>query len=187
MIKRSRTLVLTLALAAFTTTLAAAPAPHDLRVRLKALNTIGVGIVYPGPVKFEIRIDNLGPVRVSGLYKMIINKYDHTGQRWLKSVFTRDLPLLDPPGGDLSYFTYLVEDTAGDPRTDKGTTFIYRAFIGPGYYTDPVNANNRSDVAVRFLASNASATPLTEPLLHAARIPAGSSIARDQFDAESAR
>ena len=177
--RRSRNIVLSLALTALSTPLFAAPAPHDLKVKLTALNTSGVGINYPGPVKFQIRVDNLGPVRVSGSYKMIINKYDHTGQRWIKSVFTRDLPLLDPPGGNLTYFTYQVEDTAGDPRTDKGTTFIYRAFIGPGYYTDPQNVNNKSDVAVRFLATTASAIPWTQPMLEAARIPAGSSMKQD--------
>ena len=187
MIKRSRTLVMTFALAALTAPLLAAPAPHDLKVTLKALNTAGVGIAYPGPVKFQIRVDNLGPAKVTGSYKMIINKYDHTGQRWLKSVFTRDLPLLDAPGGNLTYFTYQVEDTAGDPRTDKGTTFIYRAFIGPGYYTDPVNVNNRSDVAVRFLNTTASAIPWSEPLLETASIPAGSTITRQDVGTEAAR
>jgi len=187
MIKRSRTLMMTFALAALTTPLFAAPAPHDLKVTLRALNTVGVGIAYPGPVKFQIRVDNRGPAKVTGAYKMIINKYDHTGQRWIKSVFTRDLPLLDPPGGNLTYFTYQVEDTAGDPRTDKGTTFIYRAFIGPGYYTDATNVDNRSDVAVRFLATTASAMPWTEPMMEAARIPAGSSMTHDDVATEAAR
>jgi hypothetical protein len=132
----------------------AAPAPHDLKVEMKALNTAGVGINYPGPVKFEVKITNLGPVKVSGSYKIQVNKFDHTGQRWLKSVYTRDLPLLSPPGGDLTYFIVQVEDTAGNAKTDLGTTFIYRATIGPGYYTDPVNANNKADVGVRFLKSN---------------------------------
>lgn len=162
---RTRILV-TFALFCFASTLFAAPAPHDLKVEMKAVNTAGVGINYPGPVKFQLKITNLGPVRVTGSYKIMVNKFDHTGQRWLKSVYTRDLPLLTPPGGDLSYFILPVEDTAGDPRTDLGMTFIYRASIGPGYYTDPVNANNKADVAVRFLKTTSS--------LH--WIPAGSSL-----------
>lgn len=180
MIKRSRIAIMTFALAAFTTPLFAANAPHDLKVTLKALNSSGVSVVYPGPVKLQMRVDNLGPVRVSGSYKMIINKYDHTGQQWLKSVFTRDLPLLDPPGGTMTYFTYNVEDTAG--THDKGITFIYRAFIGPGYYTDATNANNKSDVGIRFVAATASAMPWTEPMTEAARIPAGSSMTRAEVE-----
>lgn len=132
-------------------TAAAAPAPHDLKVEMKAANTSGTGIAYPGPVRFKLRISNLGPRPVTGSYKIIVNKFDHTGQRWIKSVYTRDLPLLTPPGGDLPEFIVQIEDTAGDARTDLGTTFLYRATIGPGYYTDPVNANNKAEVAVRFL------------------------------------
>jgi hypothetical protein len=173
---RFRTLLI-LTLLAFTTSLLAAPAPHDLKVELKAVNTAGVGINYPGPVKFQLKVTNLGPVKVTGTYKILVNKFDHTGQRWIKSVYTRDLPLLDAPGGNLTYIILQVEDTAGDPRTDAGTTFIYRASIGPGYYTDPNNVNNRSDVGVRFLkTASTSALTWTEPLLHAAATPAGSSL-----------
>ena len=152
MLKRSRPVALILALLmSFASSAYAAPAPHDLKIELKALNTSGVGINYPGPVKFQVKVTNLGPVKVSGSYKILVNKFDHTGQRWIKSVYTRDLPLLTPPGGDLSSFQINIEDTAGNALTDAGTTFIYRASIGPGYYTDPVNVNNKSDVAVRFL------------------------------------
>jgi hypothetical protein len=173
-----------IAILTFAMSLFAAPATHDLKVELKALNTISGQITYPGPVKFQIKVTNLGPGKVTNLYKMNINKFDHTGQRWLKSVFTRELPLLDAPGGNLTYFTYQVEDTAGDPRTDEGITFIYRASLGPGYYTDPKNANNNSNVGVRFnrrVASNAS-----EPLFEVAVIPAGATIV-EAAETEAAR
>ena len=181
--KHAATLAVTFATLALTSLLFAAKAPHDLRVELKALNTSRGTITYPGPVNFENKVTNLGPGPVKSSYKMMINKFDHTGQRWLKSVFTRDLPLLSAPGGNLTSFLYRVEDLAGDPRTDAGMTFIYRASLGPGYYTDPVNANNTANVGVRFLkavASNDSATPRFETVF----IPVCSTIARD---AEAAR
>ena len=148
----SRSIALSLVAVLMVSSIAvAAPAPHDLKVEMKATNTNGVGINYPGPVKFQLKITNLGPVPVTGSYKILVNKFDHTGQRWIKSVYTRDLPLLSAPGGNLPNFILQIEDTAGDPKTDLGTTFIYRATIGPGYYTDPVNANNKAEVGVRFL------------------------------------
>ena len=148
-----------------TAPLSGAVAPHDLEVKLTALNVQSGQVVHPGPVKFTVTVKNKAGAIVSASsgYKIQVAKYDHTGQQYLKSVYTRDLPLLAPypaPSGRIDTFTTPeFQDSAA--QNDTGLTFIYRATIGPGYYTDAYNADNRSDIGVRFLSQTSTVTPLS--------------------------
>lgn len=143
--------------------LAGATAPHDLEVKLTAVNVRKGQIAFPGPARFTVTVTHKSgpPVSMDAGYKIQVAKYDHTGQRFLKTVYTRELPLLSA-SGMRTFTTPVFDDTASTRivngmQPEAGATFIYRALIGPGYYTDPNNANNRSDVGVRFIRQTAGA------------------------------
>ena len=92
----------------------------------------------------NVQVTNYGPAALAaGALKVVVRTYDHTGQHYLKTVGTKDIPAL------ASGAKTIVVDF-GD--TSAAGTFFYKAGISaaPKYYTDTKNSNNTDMRAVIF-------------------------------------
>ena len=149
---------------------------HDLQMTLTS-NAVQ-GRLPAGPVSLRVTIKNNGPDRVAyeeGL-KFSVIKYDHTGQQYLKQVATREVPLLDPPGGSMSSISFDYTDTSA------AGTFFYKASLSPGTYSDSNNANQKPETAVIFYTAAASPVKWSARLTEADFTRAGATLTQQQKD-----
>ena len=156
--------------------LSAGAATHDLQVTLTS-NAVQ-GRIPAGSISLRVTIKNNGPDKVAyeeGL-NFSINKFDHTGQQFLKQVATRVLPLLDPPGGSVNSmsFDYTDSSVAG--------TFVYKAGLGPGYYRDTNNTNQTPSHTVIFYAPSTTPVKWSARLTSADFTRAGATLTQQQID-----
>ena len=105
---------------------------------------------------FTVRLKNNGPDRLPAGYKVSLNKFDNTGQGFIKQIGAfHEVPRL--AAGQTQQFSF----------TETGPTvggFFYKAFIGSAF-SDTNNGNHRPEVWVAYVApANVTSAPLTVAL-----------------------
>ena len=161
---------------AFAICAAAGAATHDLEMTLTS-NAVQ-GRLPAGAISLRVTIKNKGPERVAyeeGL-RFNVLKYDHTGQQYLKQVASREVPLLDPPNGNMSSISFDYTDSSA------AGTFFYKATLSPGSYSDSNNANQKPEVAVIFYTPSATPVKWSTRLTEADFTRAGVTLTQQQKD-----
>jgi hypothetical protein len=120
---------------------------YDVAVqKLEATNAPG-GKFVGQTLNMKVTVVNIGPGAISSNdgVKVVVSRYDQTGQQFQKEVYKRDVFLLQPYNNTTD--TAMIVTFTDNPAI--GSYFYKAGIVGNAYYTDPNNANNKAEMFIQ--------------------------------------